>query len=69
VFQLQTGLNCGLVQNVTLSTEDGVSLITSDTGELLQIIQPSDVVTIDDSLQQNESLTPASTTVQVTGIV
>jgi hypothetical protein len=62
-------LNSGVVQKLTLSSEDGVSLVTTDSGELLQIIQPSDVVAIDDSLPQNVPLGSSTSDVQATGIV
>jgi hypothetical protein len=69
VFQLQTDLNSGVVQKLTLSSEDGVSLVTTDSGEILQIIQPSDVVAIEDSLQPSVPLGSAAAGVQATGIV
>lgn len=50
-------VNNGLVQKVTVSTEDGVSIVTTESGELLQIIQQNpDSIAIVDELQQSAVL-------------
>ena len=59
LLQLQTDINSGVIQKLMLSG-DGVSLVTTDHGEL-HIVQSADEVTTDDGVHHHSVSLSAST--------